>query len=422
MSTTHRHCCKNLKPPTTPNDLAGLPYPSNQKRDSGSQNRLHNVDPGFVKSKNYGGAQGSTNASRHKGWWFKIDPKATPLLDGSSDGKIRGFVQHAAQLNGVNAVCLNAASLKLLDWPKGLPLPEATLKRAKKAGTKAPTKVLCGFSWANTCNDPTNTHRSANPSSGWIPLDCIIASEKSRKKMTDDLEGWSCCIEQYAKWGIQHAGKKAVPHVFLSAEEVHHRLLGIAGGGSLTAWFDEHSKGSVRSILVDWKRFGPKLKIGGKWAFPEHGLIGVVKACSKGNMITDYAARTPDKKDGAGGPDGYVNLCPNAVDTAPIPIDVFPAGWTFHVLQFKKPPQKRVLSKIYKPPQIAKAQLRAHGHAAQAKKVNATNGTVIGHAAWYFGYCETEDGERRQRRYGWVPALALKKPGEDIPRVADPFA
>lgn len=36
-------------------------------------------------------------------------------------------------------------------------------------------------------------------------------------------------------------------------------------------------------------------------------------------------------------------------------------------------------------------------------------GTRIGRVEWYYGFCDvtSSDPKKKQRRYGWVPALAL---------------
>ncbi len=359
----HTTCCKDLRRPKTPTQLAELPYPSNRTPHSGLDNRLHNPEAGLVHFRL--GAGYEKFAKRRKGWWFAIADQ-TPLLDGSSDGVVRGWVQRCRELDPEErAICLNACSLKLL-------------KRPAEMGP-GPDPMPCAFSWLCMVTPPHGA-KGAHEGSGWVPIECLTFERPSSKHhVVQSLEHWACCIRRYASWARSMARKTTTKLTVRSIAELEHAIQSLGEGGDLSPFFREAHHGSVRSLLYAAR--------GDRHTLSQ--LIGVVPACRVGNRLTDYMPRGADHKPGpTGGPGGYVNLSPNAKDTAPIAIDLFPSGHAFHRMTFER--ATHLVSNIYEVPKVGNAR------------------APVGKAVWYYGYCDSLDRKPVNRRYGWLPALALK--------------
>ncbi len=366
---THSGCCSNLHRPKTPVKLAELPYPSNPKSDS-THNRLQNPEVGLIHIAL--ADKHSKYKKLRKGWWFPIVDQ-TPMLDGSGDGVIRGWVQRCIMLDKKErAVTLNACSYKMLKRPAEMGPGEDPMP--------------CAFSWLCSTKKPDGTN--GGEASGWIPLECLkLKHEKSKAKVEADLLHWACCIKKYGAWGKSLSKGDSSTYFVRSVAELEAVVAELGGTADLAPYFRERHKGSVRKLLAAANGQQPLLK----------ELIGIVPACSSGNRLTDYLPRAKDHKPSThGGPGGYLNLSPNAKDTAPIAIDTFPSGHPFHRLSFKKSPQ--LLLSIFEVP-------HAKGH---AKKKATGSKTSVGKVVWYYGYFDTLAGGIEERRYGWVPALAVK--------------
>jgi hypothetical protein len=384
----HPTCCKNLPRPKTPKALADLPYPSNQKRDRGASNRIVAPEQTAFKS----------GPARHKKWWIRLDG-ATPLLDGSGDGIVRGWVTKCVDLTAKKeiGICLNAASLKLMPPPKGEP------------GYGKQALIPYGFTFrvyvlppecrplsSNKPNPPTPPPPGKRlVLSGWVPLHDLAFKTKNktlekkyRAKIADLLRGWACCIDRYASWGKSLQAKKApTPLAFRSVQELESELDALAGGKSkLTSYFREGKAGkglaALRKVIKSHKGEGRVGKV-----------LALAHICSNhANRLGDYLPRLPDAKpSGNGGPDGYVNLCPNFNIWAGVTVDVFPADHVFHRCHFQKG-----------------AALWADLHYAPGDNPRTAKG-LIAKTAIYWGYCDMRNDDKdSQRVYGWVPALALK--------------
>jgi hypothetical protein len=427
LGVGHNTCCRNRKAPKTPEQFFALNYPSNPHGHDEVNNRVHNPERVRVTFEK------EIHKKIRKGWYFRM--KGDPdLLDGSGDGKargkVRGYVHKKVKpgdkkpvVNPVNpgdrVVCFNAANLKMLAVPKpGGPLLEPY-----------------GF----TFTVPLST--SAYPASGWMPLSAVKFNTKPTKNraiLMASLRTWACCLERYAKWGRSLAKKTKTYKLRTTAELAaairqltdkptslinhfresspnslgkrikHARKRADQFGGSdleIVRWF--------RGALGIFKRNpgerkvevepGIKLPGGGGWAKPPKykPTPGV------GNKLGDYLPKPlePKPKDPSAPDVAHTNFCGNisvgkrGAITAPIPIDIFPQGHTFHRLEFKG--KKRAWGYLY----------------------SATPGKVIGKAEWYYGYCDVVEpaasapwkakdqptaAKRKQRRYGWVPALAVQ--------------
>lgn len=381
---SHKSCCSNYHRPRTVAEFAALCYPSNPTGHSDIKNRIHNpesalvaLDPKWKKTSSY---------KLRKGWWFKLDPsKVTHLMDGSGDAKSRGVVKKSlgveAKSKKGRLVCFNACNLKKLTPP---------------GGTKP---VLCGFSWQLSLGDNmTPAERkakkikkpgSASPSSGWIPLGSIKLhnEKKTRPKVLASLKNWACCLGRYRDWGKSLTRPGSTPYELRTVKELESELKKLAKGKtSFTQYFKESSKGQIHKVLVACK--GKRTRLA--------DAIGIHPHCSGGNRLTDYLPKGHDYKDGDFDA-GYTNLSanvsigPTGPRMAPIALDLLPAGHTFHRLKFKG--NKRVLGFVYRVP----------------KGKNGV-GKALGRVVWFYGYCDLVSGDPKheQRRYGWVPALAVK--------------
>ncbi|NUP10825.1 MAG: hypothetical protein HOW73_32680 [Polyangiaceae bacterium] len=375
----HKTCCKKYKRPKTIAAFAALCYPPNPSGHSDVKNRVHNPEHVPVKYKE------PHHKKLRKGWWFRLDPnKPGPfLMDGSGDGKPRGYVKSS---NGIEPhpnhpndrlVCFNATNLK----------------RLKPEGASSP--VLCGFTWQAKLSDPDpSTPRPAgtdppNPAGGWIPLSSIKFDNdaRSRPKVMASLKNWSCCMRRYRDWGKSLTKGKSQRFKFRSVEELESVLEDLAKGKrKLSDYFKEKKKGSIKKVIkhVD----GSRKKLG--------ETVGILPACANGNKLTDYLPKGSDYKNGWFAA-GYTNFSANLSvgktrpKMAPIGLDVFPAGHEFRRLRFKG--NKRVYGFVY--------------------RVRSSNpGRLIGKVVWYYGYCDVVSGDpqKKERRYGWVPALAVKGP------------
>ena len=369
---SHSTCCKNRKAPKTVAAFAALLYPSNPGHDD-NKNRVHNPVKIPVKYER------PNHKVYRKGWWFRLDPgKPSPfLLDGSGDGKARGAVRacqgikpHPSRPDD-RLVCFNACNLKMLKPP----------------GQNTP--VLHGFTWNVKYRDPANPNKNGptapGAASGWISLDALQWGDATRKKVVGTLKSWACCMRRYKKWGKALTAGKSTRYRFCSVDDLKTRLKGLAKNSSKTfdQYFKEKKKGSVKTLLKQINGDPDKLR----------QTIGILSACKNGNKLTDYLPKGEDFKTN----EGYTNLCANLSVgkdrplMAPIALDIFPAGHAFHRLKFKN--NQRVYGFIYRVPKTKNP------------------GKQIGRVVWYFGYCDVVSGDpdKTERRYGWVPALALKK-------------
>jgi hypothetical protein len=362
--TDHQHCCGHTKRPKSAAELAALPYPSNPTGKDDNKNRIQNPDEKDIKF-------ASVKKSR-KGWWFRIDPThPPPLLDGSGDGVARGGVvrsEGAVALHPAvdHLVCLNAASTKKLAVPP----------------SKKPER--CGFTW-----NVSLTGKAPNPKddskvgaqSGWIPLSALVIKAATLHHVEKRLDDWSCCADNYATWGrsLTH-GHPTKKFKFRTTADLLTKVKSL-GDGDLNGYFADDKNGAIKKRLRACKHSWKKL----------YESFGILPSCSTGNRLTDYMAKGSDFKNGFYD-SGYTNLNANlSVNKsgpimAPIPLDIFPANHVFTRLSFGK--QNHVLGFVYSVP-----------------KSKSGRGKLIGRVVWYFGYCDAKGGERR---YGWVPALALK--------------
>lgn len=368
----HKNCCKGRRAPKTVAEFAALNYPSNPTGKKDEDNRIHNPEHVPVTFKK------DIHKRIRKGWWIRLKKDAAPvLLDGSGDGVSRGIVDmfgdpDVVPHGGARIVCLNAASLKKLPIePGGKP-------------------VLCGFTWYNRLKDPPppGTKKNFPPVSGWMPLsELSFKREKSRKKLIAALKSWSCCIKKYGEWGRRLAGKKVTKYTFRSADEFKAEIEAIVATPTKLKTYFKDYKGKIL------KRLGKAVVDPKGVALGVRAVLGVAKYCKGGNRVTDYMPKNKDYKNGWY-TDGYTNFSGNVSvgkndsSMAPIPIDTFPAGHEFHRLKFKKNRQ-------------------VYGHVYHVPKKNP--GKRIGKFIWYFGYCDIVSNAKAERRYGWVPALALQK-------------
>jgi len=386
----HEHCCKGRKRPTTAAQFAALLFPSNPHHDE-NKNRVHNpVEVGVDYTK--------VEAGR-KGWWFELKASTSgpPLLDGSGDGKPRGFIYSSAgvvaQANPATKswyrlVCLNAASLKLLRVPG------------------ASKRQLCGFTWRATLlkagqpipppgRPPPAPDKPPPPGgfnaaeqaalasgSGWIPISAIdFKKKKAKETVLAALESWKCCTEKYRDWGHELT-RKGKRYRFRTAEEVTKEIVSFAAKPKRFDLYFKDINGKVRSTLVASQGVGLSSK------------FGILASCKRANKLTDYLPKGSDHKDG-GYDRGYTNLCanvsigPRSPRMAPIALDIFPAGHIFQRMEFKG--KKQIWGYIFKVPESG-----------------PVNRKPIGRVQWFYGYCDAM-GSKKERRYGWVPALALKR-------------
>jgi len=380
---SHKTCCSKYKRPTTVAAFTALCYPSNPAGHSDIKNRIHNPESKFIPIDK--AWKKTASYKLRKGWWFRLDTsKITHLLDGSGDAKSRGVVKKSGGVEAkgnARLVCFNACALKKLTPP---------------GGTKP---VLHGFTWQVSLGDNmTKAERTArgikkpskvSPSSGWIPLDAVKLRDKkkTRPKVLGALRHWTCCVERYKEWGKALTKPGSTKYELRTVKELEAELLRLAKGKvSVTRYFKEASKGGVRKVLV--KCNGKRTKL--------VDAIGIHPHCSRGNKLTDYLPKGRDYKDGSYD-DGYTNLStnvsigPTGPLMAPIALDLLPAGHTFHRVKLKG--DKRILGYIYRVP-----------------KGKSGVGKLLGRVSWLYGYCDVESGDPRheQRRYGWVPALAVK--------------
>lgn len=367
----HGSCCKGRKAPKTVSQFAALNYPPNASGHRDQDNRIHN--PEHVPVTYVNPKQKVTRG----GWWFRMKPDAhPPLFDGSGDGKPRGTVGHFADKGIVpktptdRLLCFNAANLKTLPMPGG-------------------GKEVCAFTWYVTLNknQPSDAAGSSvAPASGWVSLSSVaFEKESSRKKTLAALKNWACCMRAYARWGRALTKKKPEPYVFRTVKELAATLLSLRSDKKKVKRYFRDDSGRIKKLLR--KADGDPRKL--------RDLMGIATYCKNGNRLTDYLPRGADYKNG-GNADGYTNMSGNVsvgkqqALMAPIGVDIFPAGHEFHRLSFKK--NQQVLGFLYRVPKKN-----------PAKK--------IGRFVWYYGYCDVVSGDRSERRYGWVPALALKKKG-----------
>jgi len=383
---SHKTCCSKYKRPKTVAQFAALCYPPNPGGHSDIKNRIRNpernikVDPVWKE-------QNQNAYKLRRGWWFQLDPaKQAHLLDGSGDAVSRGVVKGSKGWKAVGAavVCFNACSLKKLTPP----------------GATEP--VDHGFTWNISLGDNMSAEDREKesitaprpvPSSGWIPLDSIkladddAPSPKSRPAVMDSLENWRCCAERYRDWSKSLTAGKSILYKFRTVEQLQKEIKTLGSGKNLTRYFKEAKKGSVRKVLR--KCNGSRKKLG--------EAVGIHPSCYSGNKLTDYLPKGIDFKGGRND-EGYTNLSTNVSfgktkpRMAPIALDIFPARHDFHRLRFKG--KKRVYGFIYAAP-----------------KRKGRLGKLIGRVEWYFGYCDvvSSDPKREQRRYGWVPSLAVRR-------------
>jgi hypothetical protein len=392
---SHQSCCSKYKRPKTVAQFAALGYPANPAGESDLKNRIHNpesasipLDPHwkyqwdeqkhkYKLDKKTGKKKLSSAYKLRHGWWFRLDPgKTTHLFDGSGDGMSRGEVTKSLGVKGKNAtdrlVCFNACCRKLL------PVDPAN-----------PTPVLCGFTWQVGLHGTLPAGKPAPaPGSGWIPVDSIkMTSAARRLQVKATLKNWACCMKRYGQWGRSLAKPGSTPYTFRSVGELEDEIDKMGKGLlNVTHYFKESKKGSVRRVLKACKGKQEALR----------KRIGIHPACFGGNKLTDYLPKGYDYKNGWY-EDGYTNFSANVSlgktkpRMAPIGLDTFPAGHVFHRLEFKG--NKEVFGFVYRVPS-------RDGHA----------GKQIGRLRWFYGYCDVKSGDPEQRRYGWVPALAVKGP------------
>lgn len=362
----HQNCCKGRKAPTTRAQFMALDYPSNPGGHSDVNNRIHNPREGnlvdYTKTK-----------TMRKGWWFPLQ-QVTPgpaLLDGSGDGKARGFI---IKSNGVvprnpksRLVCLNACNLKTM------PVPVAPGKTELRQ---------CGFTWN------VRLEGQSGAFSGWMPIAGIKFKDKTAKeRVLNALRSWACCMEKYEKWGKALTRSKSSPYVFRSVAELEAELAAIpTSAAKFKLYFRDNKKGSVKKAL----------KIVASKPDKREELshrFGILSACKNGNKLTDYLPKGPDAKCAG----GYTNMSAN-ISTgsrrptmAPIGLDILPAGHPFHRVQFKD--GKAALGYIFRVPK------------------SKSHGDLIGRVVWYYGFVDivSADKDKKQRRYGWVPALAVRR-------------
>ncbi|UQA60659.1 hypothetical protein [Polyangium aurulentum] len=361
----HDNCCKGRKVPKTRAQFAALNYPPNTDGHHDVKNRLQNPREGDLVD------YSKTKATR-KGWWFplKQENPGPPLLDGSGDGQARGFI---IKSNGVvprraasRLICLNACNLKTM------PVPVAPGKTELRQ---------CGFTWN------VKLHGQSGAFSGWMPIAAIkFTNATAKERVLNALRSWACCMEKYEKWGRALTRPNATRYVFRSVAELEAELAAIpTSAEKFKRYFRDNSKGSVKKQLVI---------IAGKAAKRDelNNRIGILSACKNGNKLTDYLPKGADAKSDQ----GYTNLSANISigskrpTMAPIGLDILPAGHSFYRVQFKD--GKAVLGYIFRVPK------------------SKSHGDLIGRVVWYYGYVDIVSGDKKQRRYGWVPALAVRKP------------
>jgi len=368
----HDNCCKNYSRPKTLAQFAALTYPSNPGGHSDIKNRIHNTGQ-TIEADPQWAAENKSSVKLRKGWWFKLDTtKDVHLLDGSGDGMSRGIIRGSngwKAKSGLPVLCFNACALKMLTPP----------------GASAP--VACGFTWNVTLkgNVPPGKEKPS-PASGWIPLDSINAGEKTKKTARDTLKGWACCVRRYRDWGKSFTKPGSALYKFRSVGALADEIKDIAHEKvKLGTYFKEAKKGSVRKVIKQSAKSGDKLQ------------MGIHPSCRQGNRLTDYLPKGLDFKGGYY-ENGYTNLSTNVSFgakgplMAPIALDILPANHEFHRLKFKG--DKRVYGFVYSVP-----------------KKKGQQGKLIGRVEWFYGYCDvvSDDPQKKERRYGWVPALAVRK-------------
>jgi hypothetical protein len=245
----------------------------------------------------------------------------------------------------------------------------------------------CGFTWN------VKLEGQSGAFSGWMPIAAIKFKNKTAKERAlNTLRDWTCCIEKYETWGKALTRPQPMKYVFRSNEELEGELALLATNpAKFKDYFRDNTQNRVKKLLAlvakaDKKR--DKL----------NELIGITPHCGTANKLTDYLPKGSDAKLG-GGDKGYTNLSANISTSAtrtlmaPIGVDLLPAGHTFHRLRFKD--GRAVLGFIYRVPPSKKGA-----------------GARIGRVVWYYGYVDLVEGDKdkKQRRYGWVPALAVRRP------------
>jgi hypothetical protein len=363
----HDNCCKGRKVPKTRAQFAALNYPPNTDGHHDVKNRLQNPNEGSL-------VDYTQTKSMRKGWWFplkQVEP-GPPLLDGSGDGQARG---HIVKSNGVvprnpksRLVCLNACNLKIMPVPIGNGQTELR---------------QCGFTWN------VRLAGQSGAFSGWMPIDAIKFKDATAKeRVLNALRGWACCIEKYEKWGRALTRPTTLRYVFRSVAELEAELAVLPSDpAKFKRYFRDNSKGSVKKQLTAIAKSPAKRE-------ELNNRIGILAACKNGNKLTDYLPKGADGKNG-GFALGYTNLSANISigatrpTMAPIGLDILPAGHPFYRVQFKD--GKPVLGYIFRVPK------------------SKSRGDRIGRVVWYYGYVDIISGDKKQRRYGWVPALAVKR-------------
>lgn len=404
----HNQCCKNRRAPKTAKEFFALNYPPNPHGHDEVNNRVHNPEPVPVKFKK------QIHKKIRKGWYFRIADEPF-LLDGSGSGDPRGKVhgyEHKPpskrpDVNPVNpgdrVVCFNAANLKML-------------------APKDPGGPLEPYGFTFTV--PLTNGYAA---SGWMPLSSVRFKKnptKNRAIMMASLRSWACCLERYARWG-KSLTKKSKTYKFRSTVELAEYVREIvASPAKFKLHFKERARYSLRTPLKHaWRRAkadgGGDLEVA-QWFRSVFGIFarnpGEERDTSRasgyrpgiGNKLGDYLPKP--LKQGAT-EIAHTNLSANisigkgGAITAPIALDIFPQDHEFHRLKFKS--GKRAWGYLYSPTR------------------NNRPGKVIGYAEWYYGYCDVNDQAagaawkspytkptttegKKQRRYGWVPAMAVK--------------
>jgi hypothetical protein len=398
----HSTCCKHIKRPKTANALAELLYPPEEshyphppRQGYTWLNRIQNPDAKRWRFRAIATKYDKTTkkhvevhvpvSAEESGWWFPLRA-GYPLLDGTGEGESRGDVGGHPGIAPIklgstsySAVCINACSLKSLPY------------RGKER--------VCGFTWyvrtslevevKATATTKARAEKFAGAGSGWIPLDALRLGKSDREKIDATLRDLHCCAGRYGAWGALLADRQPTEYRFRSESEVSKALAGM-NAHNISAYFDDKHHKIEAIIARVAKASSPSEALYPELYFSHNPSAG---------HFGDYLPRTPDHKGGKyPGNRGYTYVNANLskpgkgrAGSAPIAIDVFPAGWSFHRLTLKK--VGHVLAPIFAAP-----------------KTQGGHGVQIGYAVWYFGYAVKKGGKPADRSYGWVPALALEGP------------
>jgi hypothetical protein len=179
--------------------------------------------------------------------------------------------------------------------------------------------------------------------------------------------------------------RKGPRYKLRSVNELKQEVESFAGSpAKFDHYFKDTSGGRLKTLVAESKGIVDELS----------KRLGILRRCQKANKLTDYLPKGADYKNG-GNSEGYTNLCanlsvgPSAPKMAPIALDIFPAGHVFHRRVFKQ--TKRIWGFVYEVPKTS------------------VPAALIGRVEWYYGFCDIKgsDPKKKQRRYGWVPALAL---------------